>query len=52
MLKIYTDVDQQRIAEWTPDASELRERLTQAGLQVAMQYEPDTRLDMFVCQRQ
>ena len=52
MLKIYTDIDQQRLAEWTPDAYELRERLTQAGLQVVMQFEPDTRLDLVVCQRE
>jgi hypothetical protein len=51
MLKIYTDIDQQRLAEWTPDASELRERLTLAGLQVTMHTEPNTRLDLFVCQR-
>ena len=51
MLKIYTDIDQRRLAEWTPDSSELRERLGQAGLQIIEQFEPETRLDLYVCQR-
>jgi SAM-dependent methyltransferase len=51
MLNIYRDVERLRLAEWTPNAKELRARLKQAGLEILEEAHPDIRLDLTVCRR-
>jgi hypothetical protein len=51
MLKIYRQMDRQRLALWTPGLEELKKRLTQAGLRVITEPQPEVRLDFTVCMR-
>jgi SAM-dependent methyltransferase len=51
MLSIYRDIERQRLAEWTPNAKELRLRLRQAGLEIVEEAHPDIRLDFTACRR-
>ena len=51
LLSIYRASDRRRLAEWTPDREELRDRLTAVGLVILDQVQPVGRLDLFVCQR-
>lgn len=51
MLKIYRQMDRRRLAQWTPGRDELNERLTQAGLRVTEESQPEVRLDFTVCTR-
>jgi hypothetical protein len=52
LLSIYRTSDRRRLAAWTPDTDELKERLNIAGFVVLEQNQLITgRLDLFVCQR-
>lgn len=49
MLGIYRQGDRERIADWTPGATELEDRLRAAGLKVVGQVQPEMRLDLTWC---
>lgn len=51
MLGIYRQGDRQRLAEWTPGATELKNRLRSAGLKMIGQAQPELRLDLMWCRR-
>ncbi|MBV9140562.1 MAG: nucleotide-binding protein [Pseudonocardiales bacterium] len=51
MLKIYRQMDRQRLALWTPGLDELKKRLAQADLRVIAESQPEVRLDFTVCMR-
>ncbi len=51
MLGIYRQGDRARLAEWTPRATELEDRLRSVGLNVVGQVQPEMRLDLTWCRR-
>lgn len=51
MLGIYSQGDQERLAEWSPGTAELEQRLTMAGLKVVEHVQPEMRLNLTWCRR-
>lgn len=49
MLEIYDDQEREWLAEWTPGAADLRERLREAGLTILEEISVQDRLRMVVC---
>jgi hypothetical protein len=51
MLGIYSQVDRERLAEWSPTTAELEKRLTAVGLKIVERVQPELRLDLTWCRR-
>jgi SAM-dependent methyltransferase len=49
MLSIYSKDEKRRLAEWTPSAAELQERLTAAGLSFEPPYQLERRMELYRC---
>jgi SAM-dependent methyltransferase len=49
MISIYRYSDRQRLAEWTPDLLELKNRMDAVGLEIFYEAQPDLRLDLLAC---
>ena len=49
-LSIYQDEDRRRLADWTPPARKMAERLARAGFRRHTLMHPDPRLNLWICE--
>jgi len=50
-LSIYRPEDGRRLASWTPGMEETERRLSAAGFEKVERIQPDSRLDLWICER-